>query len=441
MIHPSLYWYAGGELLCFHVCKALQDLQYQVTLASDIFSPADAERIYGMGGVLERCQHKDIPRFSPILRSVLTFLQGPQRIVYSVRVKTLLSRINADVVFSTQSSPFFIPGRQQIHFVYGGVRELFGYPAPPRPLPIEGASPARRFVRTLYNWGLEQVKTRFLDRYPPNPTMFLATGSRIVNDLKQIGYLNSSLVFPPCRTVFRPSLPKRKQVIQLARVTPDKRLECFFEIAKRLPQYRFYLVGRNPQELRSKHPRYSEELLSKVPRNVSYIEGLTRERASLLEESKVYLYTGLEPGISVAFVEAIAAGCIVLSPRGVGSADVVGDSGVGYLYDSVDEAAVKVRHIMETDYASDHFTTISEKAQRFRPEIFEQRIKDLVNSPLARIDGVIVEKDASALICEQCIMSKHHHCDGSYAGSKTNGMGWSCCCGLYWSWLPDGKLY
>ena len=47
VIHPQFSYYAGGELLCLYVCKALQELGYEVTIACDVYNPSDVERFYG----------------------------------------------------------------------------------------------------------------------------------------------------------------------------------------------------------------------------------------------------------------------------------------------------------------------------------------------------------------------------------------------------------
>jgi glycosyltransferase involved in cell wall biosynthesis len=160
---------------------------------------------------------------------------------------------------------------------------------------------------------------------------------------------------------------------------PDKRLELFLEIAQKLPQYPFYIVGRMPPERSGVNYEYSQNILQSLPRNVTFVEALTRERPELLEESKVYLYTGTETGIGVALVEAISAGCIPFSPYGVGAADVVEATGVGYLFDSAREAAERIEAVIETEQTMPEIYKMSDMAQMFRPENFVNHIKKIVS--------------------------------------------------------------
>ena len=125
---------------------------------------------------------------------------------------------------------------------------------------------------------------------------------------------------------------------------------------------------------------YSRKVLSELPENVTFVNALTRERPDLLQESKVYLYTGSEAGIGVALVEAISAGCIPVSPRGVGAADIIEAAGVGQLFDTPEQGAEEVRSILEEDQPSDTIFEISRKASLFGPEVFEKQIKELLAS-------------------------------------------------------------
>lgn len=288
-------------------------------------------------------------------------------------MRTLLSKTKAEVVFSTQSSSFYIPNRRLFHFVYN-ILDLFNHPTSSS---LSGLENSKRPAKAPYYFLLRQVRRLFWDRYAPKPTCFFAVGSSVLKDLRNRGYQNSRMIFPPCRTSFKPSLPKKKQVVQYTRVLPNKRIELFSEIARLLPEYPFYLVGRASSAGYHESTEYSQKVLRGLPRNVTFVNALTRDRPDILEESKVYLYTGSEAGIGVALVEAISAGCVPVSPRGVGAADVIEAAGIGQLFDSPQQAADSIRLILESDQTPEQIYEISRKASLFGPEIFEELIKKL----------------------------------------------------------------
>src|SRR3989442_13563674 len=100
VIHCKLSIYAGGEYLCFCACKTLQDLGYHVNLLSDVFEPAKAEALFGMGTVLSKCTHLRLPRISVNLNHGRLALN---RIVYTIRLArfaNLLSKEDFDFFLS-----------------------------------------------------------------------------------------------------------------------------------------------------------------------------------------------------------------------------------------------------------------------------------------------------------------------------------------------------
>ena len=317
-----------------------------------------------------KCNLVSIPEFRPAIPR----LQVIQRLKYSRRVWRMFQNSDADVVFSTQSSPFIVP-RRIFHFLYSA-GDLFNYPHAAAPL---GDPTASNPLSKIYLDGLGRAK-KLLWGKQPSQDWFFAVGSNILRDIRRRGYSNSSLAFPPCRVSFHPRFPKKKQVVQAGRIIPDKRLDLYFDIASRLPEYRFFLVGKNDPLSESAFPGYAKRILARLPQNVTYVDALLRDRPELFEESKIYLYTGVEPGIGLAMVEAMAAGCIPFSPDEVGAADILKASGTGVLYRNANEAVSKMRVSLEQELDDEEFITISKSAKRFSPEAFKKWIKEITSA-------------------------------------------------------------
>ena len=93
----------------------------------------------------------------------------------------------------------------------------------------------------------------------------------------------------------------------------------------------------------------------------------------------MYLYTGTEAGIGIALVEAIAAGCIPFTPYGVGAVDIIETAGVGQLFSSAQQAAKKIETTLEAEQTAQEIYAISDKANMFSPESFEEQIRQIVN--------------------------------------------------------------
>ncbi len=366
-------FYAGGELLCLYLCKTLQEMGFQVYLASNEFDPSKVERIYGLGYIMEACTYIRIPEFRPVAPRLMAL----QKLCYAIRIWPFLKGFKADIVFCTQSSSFILTAQRIYHFVYS-IQDLFDYPPGSGP----GIPPTTKGPWKTVYLSMVRLARRFLwETRFREPTGYLAVGSQVLLDLKNRGYHNSSLIFPPCQTHFKPKFPKKRQVLQAARLIPDKRLELFFQIAEALPEYPFYLLGRGLPIQEKMFPKYQEQLLSHIPENVAYLETVTRERPELLEESMIYLYTGKERGVVMTVAEAMAAGCFPLSPRNVGAADIIQAAGIGFLYNTPREAALEIRKVLESEYSESMTHSIAEKAQLFSLDAFEKQIRSIINDP------------------------------------------------------------
>jgi len=365
VIHPRFFVYGGGELLSLYVMKALQDNGYRVQLVCDEFNPSEVERIYGMGKVMANCDHIPIPEFKPFIGRGLAF----QRLFYARRIKDLLRNNESRIGFSTQSSIFDLPGKRLYHFMYD-ITDLFLYP----PL-VKRESDAlkKRVFWKIYYWSMRRMKHWIVG---PNPhvTRFFALSNEVLQELQKRGYDNSELVYPPCRLEFQPS-EKKPRIVQVTRIVPQKRLEDFCKIAEKLPEYDFLLVGRDNPILRTLNPSYAEKLLATLPSNVKYVHSSLRENPQFLTESKVYLHTGTEPGIGIAFVEAIGAGCYPVAPNLGGSGEVLEAIHQGMRYESVSDA-VRCVHKAMNSYTDTRLLRDSVKA--FSPEAFMDRIQSLI---------------------------------------------------------------
>jgi hypothetical protein len=154
--------------------------------------------------------------------------------------------------------------------------------------------------------------------------------------------------------LFKPSLGKdRRLVVRTAAALPSKDLECFFEAARMLPDFRFVLAAVTCQgaeeyadELRTIHERMATpaELLFDVPRE---------DVAALVSRAGIYLHTMHGSGHTAAtpvgeptsIAEAMATGCHCLVRDVAELVAMLGHSGAAY--GDLDEL-VELIHATET---------------------------------------------------------------------------------------------
>ena len=182
------------------------------------------------------------------------------------------------------------------------------------------------------------------------------------------GHWNSSLLPPPC-TQFPPR-EKKSQIMQVTRLIPEKRVEIFLEAARRLPKYHFVLMARTKPGLEA----YAQDLQNGMPSNVTLVKSSLREAPFLLEESKIFLYTGREDAMMLTVVEAVSAGCYPIVSKNTGPAETLETIGIGSFFSTVDDLVPTIQKVMGQTMNP---AEISEKAKMFDPERFEEKIVEI----------------------------------------------------------------
>ncbi len=358
VIHPRFTLYGGAELIALHVIKALQDSDFSVSIVTDNYNPKEIETNFRMGSILEASTPINIPPFNPIIPRFLAF----QRLQYSTRVMKILRNLRVDVAFSTQSVLYYVPNVKTCQIVYD-VADLFEIMPGGRsrgPLASTWKKPYYKLLRIGLNTDLKKNR------------LFVPLSHALEEQLTILGYPHSSVVYPPCEMIFTVK-SKKKQICLVSRIAPQKNIEDFMNIARELPAYNFILVGAHSDT----NPGYTRRVLSIKPSNVEYIEARIVSRPELVEESKVYLYTSLEPGIGIALGQAMGAGCVPVTPAWGGGAEMVLESGVGYTYRTTAEAAQKVKLALESNDKRNNPQNVAQRAKVFSSDNFHQRIVEL----------------------------------------------------------------
>ena len=356
VIHPRFTNYGGAEIIALHIIKTLQDLDFDVSIVTDNYNPAEIERNYRMGKILENVKPILVPPFKPVLSRFLAL----QHLRYSEGVMRVLRGLHPDLAFSTQSVIYYIPNVKTFQMVYD-MADLFEIVPDRGPLSSVWKKPYYKLLRRTLS--PESLSNRY----------FVPLSHALERRLQSLGLPHSPVVFPPCDMIFK-ARPKKRQVCLVTRIAPQKNVHEFMEAAKVLPEYRFILVGAEAD----KDPNYARKVLNNKPQNVEYIEVRVRDRPELVEESKVYLYTSREPGVGIALGQAMGAGCIPITPAWGGGAEMVAESRVGYCYHSVIEATDLVRKALGSEESRDNTMLIAKRAEIFSSESFQSKIGNIV---------------------------------------------------------------
>lgn len=176
--------------------------------------------------------------------------------------------------------------------------------------------------------------------------------------------------------------PKKNHIIFLGRVESVKRGWLFCEIAQRMPEYEFFMLGesfREQEKNRSILEKYAE-----IPNLhfMGHVEG--EQKATLIKDAKILVNTSIHEALPVSFLEALSYGTLLVSCRnpdeltekfGVYTGTVLGDG-----FDKVDLFVSGIRKIMEDE---DLRKDLSCKAVEYIKtthsiELFRRNIKSII---------------------------------------------------------------
>ncbi len=144
---------------------------------------------------------------------------------------------------------------------------------------------------------------------------------------------------------------KKNHVVFLGRIESVKRGWLFCEIAKKMPEYEFFVLGQTFREKAQNQSIISA--YQSVP-NLHFIWHVDGDvKAKYLSEAKILVNTSIHEALPISFLEALSYGVCLVSNRnpeeltskfGVWVGDVLGDG-----FDKVDLYVNAIRHLLTHD--------------------------------------------------------------------------------------------
>ena len=147
------------------------------------------------------------------------------------------------------------------------------------------------------------------------------------------------------------SYAKNNSIIYLGRIESVKRGWLFCEIAKRMPEYTFYVLG---QSFREKEK--NDAIMSKyknIPNLIfaGHVDG--EEKNNYIKNAKILVNTSIHEALPISFLEALAFGTLLVSNRnpenltskfGIWVGDVLGDG-----FEHIDKYVNAIKELMENE--------------------------------------------------------------------------------------------
>lgn len=146
---------------------------------------------------------------------------------------------------------------------------------------------------------------------------------------------------------YHPEGEKRDLVVTVAAIDnlvryKKKGIETFLDVAVRMPDVDFAIVGKNS-------PEWDAKLREMAPKNTTITGKISEERLlSHYQEAKVYAQLSYHESFGVALAEAMSCGCIPVTTNRFALPEVAGDTGYFAEYGDTEESVEAVRKALET---------------------------------------------------------------------------------------------
>ncbi len=353
LVHPRMNVMGGGERVAIHSIKEALREGHEVYLACEKFDVDAFEDFFGVQGLFNDVRLLTYPPFRPLVRRAVLY----QRLIYyQLMVRSIVSkRRRFDLIMNTaeigNQPAARLPTVQYCYFPdYFSHLETNGFPN----LWELYYSPARAFYHS---------RVSHIDR-------LLAVSDYTREFVKEKWGRDSTTLYPPCPVDLYSGLrdqPKENLVITVGRIGPEKRMEVFLNIARRMPRLNFAIIGSLSPDKKS----YSDMLKKTAPSNVSFVLAPLRKVKDILGKAKVYVHSALNEHFGITIVEAMAAGCVPVVHNSGGAREIVTNS-VGSKWDTVDEASKQIANLLEDDAVRGEFSkAAAARSKLFRPEAFE----------------------------------------------------------------------
>jgi alpha-1,2-mannosyltransferase len=365
VIHPEIRTLAGGERVCMHTLKALDDSGHKVTLISDYFDKHEIERRFGFP-----IPHVDALEYHGFweFKTVFPRFSAVQRIItntfYEWRLKNNINTDDFDLVMSTNHPVYALPCNpplvQYCHHPPGAFALAEGPLAPS--FRAIGTQPVQTWIRR---------KLAAID-------MLLANSDFTKNAIQTGWHRDAVTIYPPCRlSDFEASSNKTDTVVSIGRISPEKRFEIMLAIAKKMPDVSFRILGA----LSSQKTDYLQTLLGGKPPNVTItINAPLRVLTKALSEAKLYMQLGENEPFGISIVEAMASGCVPIVHKSGGAAEIVKED-CGSLWVTIDEATSQIKDALaREDALKGKSDSARKRAKLFDSSVFEAHIKRIASS-------------------------------------------------------------
>ena len=277
------------------------------------------------------------------------------KFIYCMAPYLIFKKRNWDLQILHQLVGLPIRSENTIYKVMAPIGSSLLHMGPKRPL-VERIERIKLKKASKVVCSSEYVKSLFRDRY---------------------GLNNICVIHPPSQAVFKKYLKKRNTILTIGAFEPIKNFDLVLEIARKVPEYEFWLVGRINDSFKDYYLRISHNR----PKNVKVFADMPFEKLKeLILKAKVYLHTTRIEQFGMSVVQAMTGGCVpVVYAEGAPFEDIVCRGKYGFHYKTPEVAADIIKDILSNKGLFNEYSDLAkERSKDFGFESFKEKLLNLV---------------------------------------------------------------
>lgn len=355
VVHPAMGLLGGGERLCCETIRTLLSHSHEITLLTEDFNPAPVESFFGYKELFSKVNLALYPaprNKAPFgtATHIFSHFRGQSR---ALRRLGAFDNNGFDLMFSSKDPAYF----------------------PDLKLPvIQWGYFPRSFHRDLNMSLLKALRTLPLRLYYQQKILriglVLAISNYSKSHLDSVWKRPSTLVYPGCNMISAKA--KRDLVVTVSRASPGKRLEIFWEVARRCSSYEFVMLLTQTEDT----SEYFRRLSQQRPANGTLIVNPDKMiYDQIVGEAKVYLHLMEGEHFGIAVVEAMSAGCVPIVHDSGGPREIV-QNNVGYRWERVEEIPAMVDRAVRMSPSE----SAAKRARDFSVDSFQRRLSSVFSA-------------------------------------------------------------
>lgn len=362
VIHNTLNSVGGGERVCLAVIEALKEMDFTVTLVTA--EPTDWKRIKKIIGKTIR------PDFeAPVLPFKVKAFG-----IY-MRLMTLLKLLGKRYDLTVNTHGDVLPLESDIIYMHYPTFALI------RETPVNIKYSKSLFWR-VYFLPYEKIQSLLVKKLK---WKVLLTNSEFSKEAirRYIG-VEAKVLYPPAEIdeflKVSDKTKRKDSVVICGRYTPEKNYELVLNIASKLPDVDFTIIGAYSGKISasyySKLVRIKEKLRLK---NIKLLKNVLRStQVDIYSRSKVFMHTMVNEHFGIAVVEGMAAGLVPVVHRSGGPwYDIINRGKYGFGFNDADEAIKAIERAIENyEYLREEAV---KRALLFRKDEFIKEFIEIVD--------------------------------------------------------------